>query len=186
MFLVDTPSRTLMLFLGTLLCAHLCFFDFANASDQPAYILGPGDKVRVTVYDEPDLSGELDVSDQGTVSLPLIGSINVSGKSLDDVQSEITDKYEEKYLIDPQVSVDVLNYRPFFILGEVRAPGSYQYMAGMTVLNAIALAGGYTPRARKSQIKITRDNVSPDFRDLVGEDEPVMPGDVLTVAERLF
>jgi protein involved in polysaccharide export with SLBB domain len=158
----------------------------ARADDRPAYLLGPGDKVRITIYDEPDLSGDLAVSDQGSISMSLIGQVNVAGRTLGEVQSEITQRYAEKYLVNPRVNIDVLNYRPFFILGEVKNPGGYPYVAGMTVVNAIALAGGYTPRGSKRGITIKRTNIKDGKEQSATEDGPVLPGDVIRVPERLF
>src|SRR5437868_11183018 len=104
-----------------------------SAADAPAYKLGTGDKVRVTVFNEKDLSGDFDVNDQGVIALPLIGQVPVRGKSLSEVETTIAGRYGKDYLIDPKVNVEVLNYRPFFILGEVKNPGSYPYVNGMKV-----------------------------------------------------
>ena len=158
----------------------------ATAADEPAYKLGPGDKVRVTVFNEKDLSGDFDVSDQGFIALPLIGQVQVSGHTISDVESLITQKYGKDYLVDPHVTVEVLNYRPFFILGEVKNPGSYPYVSGMTVVNAVALAGGYTARANKDRIYIKHGNDPKAPEQRVEEDSPVSPGDVIRVPERFF
>jgi polysaccharide export outer membrane protein len=155
------------------------------AADPTGYTLGTGDKVRVTVYNEKDLSGEFDVSDQGTIALPLIGQIAVRGKSPREVERGITEAYGKDYLVNPQVNVEVLNYRPFYIMGEVKNPGSYAYVNGMNVLNAVALAGGYTPRARKDRVYVKRGD-KPAEELVFGEDAFVMPGDVIRVAERFF
>lgn len=158
----------------------------ADTADRPAYKLGSGDKLRVTVFNETDLSGEFAVNDQGDVALPLIGAVRVAGKTLSQAQDIITEKYGAKYLVNPRVSIDVLNYRPFFIIGEVKTPGSYPYVAGMTVLNAIALAGGYTPRADKGHVEIKRAGEASAPEEAAGEDEVVLPGDVIRVKERFF
>jgi protein involved in polysaccharide export with SLBB domain len=118
--------------------------------------------------------------------MSLIGQVNVAGRTLGEVQSEITQRYAEKYLVNPRVNIDVLNYRPFFILGEVKNPGGYPYVAGMTVVNAIALAGGYTPRGSKRGITIKRTNIKDGKEQSATEDGPVLPGDVIRVPERLF
>ena len=150
------------------------------------YRLGSGDKVRVTVYNEKDLSGEYDVNDQGLVALPLIGQVKVGGLTIGDAQQVITDRYGKDYLVNPRVTVEVLNYRPFFILGEVKSPGSYPYVSGMTVVNAIALAGGYTPRANKGRVTIKHASEASGREETVQEDAPVLPGDVIRVPERFF
>lgn len=158
----------------------------ASAADAPAYKLGTGDKVRVTVFNEKDLSGDFDVNDQGIIALPLIGQVPVRGKSLSEVESTIAARYGKDYLIDPKVNVEVLNYRPFFILGEVKNPGSYPYVNGMKVLNAIALAGGYTPRGRQDRVLIKHaDNPKADEQP-AADDTAVLPGDVIRVPERFF
>jgi len=158
----------------------------ASAADAPAYKLGTGDKVRVTVFNEKDLSGDFDVNDQGIIALPLIGQVPVRGKSLSEVESTIAARYGKDYLIDPKVNVEVLNYRPFFILGEVKNPGSYPYVNGMKVLNAIALAGGYTYRAKSSEITVIHYN-DPSHQPVpVSESSLVQPGDTVTVPERWF
>lgn len=156
------------------------------ATERPAYLLGSGDKIRVTVFDEPDLTGDHTVSDQGEISLPLIGRTEVAGRTINDVLAEIIARYGDKYLVDPRVSVDVLTYRPFFILGEVKNPGSYPYHAGMTVVNAIALAGGYTPRADRKYILVKRANSTVPAEQKSTEDDDVLPGDVISVLERIF
>ncbi len=158
----------------------------APADDTRGYALGAGDRVRITVYNEPDLSGEFEVSGQGLVSVPLLGQVQVIGKTTGEVQALLTQKYGKDYLVNPSVSVEVLNYRPFFIIGEVNHPGSYPYQNGMTVINAVALAGGYTPRANHGGIKIKHSNETTEQERDAKEDSVVMPGDVIEVAERFF
>lgn len=154
----------------------------ASGDDQPAYVLGSGDKLRVTIFNEDDLSGEYQVNDQGAVSLPLVGQVQATGKTVLQFEKFITDKFADTYLVNPRVSVEVLNYRPFFILGEVKNPSSYPCSGGLTVLNAVALAGGFTPRAAKSSIKLRRAGLEKE----VGDDTLLQPGDVITVPERFF
>lgn len=154
----------------------------AGDTNKPAYILGPGDRLRVTVFNEDDLSGEYQVNDQGALSLPLLGQVQAAGKTVLQFENYITDKFAETYLVNPRVSVEVLNYRPFFILGEVKNPASYPCSGGLTVLNAVALAGGFTPRAAKSSIKLRRAGEEHEVQD----DTLIQPGDVITVPERFF
>lgn len=157
-----------------------------GAADDAAYRLGSGDKIRVTVYNEPDLSGDFEVSGQGDVALPLIGQVHVANHTITEVETVVTEKYGKDYLVNPRVNVEVLNYRPFFILGEVKTPGSYPYVNGMTVLNAVALAGGYTNRANHDRIYIKRAANPKAGEQEVKEESPVLPGDVIRVAERYF
>ena len=156
------------------------------AGDTPAYRLGSGDKVRVTVFNERDLSGDFEVNDQGSLSLPLIGPVPVQGQTISQAETLITQRYGKDYLVNPQVTVEVLNYRPFFIIGEVKNPGSYPFVSGMTVINAVALAGGYTPRANHDGIVIKRANAPKAGEQRVKEDAGVLPGDVIRVPERFF
>ncbi|MGE5538420.1 MAG: polysaccharide biosynthesis/export family protein [Gemmatimonas sp.] len=169
-----------------LVAALVAFGVPAFALDNAAYKLGTGDKVRVTVFNEPDLSGDFDVNDRGLLALPLIGNVEVQGKTLSEVQALVTSRYSSEYLVNPRISVEVLNYRPFFIIGEVRNPGSYPYVNGMTVINAIALAGGYTSRAAKDRILLKRTVGNAAREQRVPEDGAVLPGDVITVPERFF
>lgn len=160
----------------------------ANAAHaaEAAYKLGTGDKIRVTVFGEKDLSGEFEVNDQGMAALPLIGPVKIAGKTIGEAETLITAAYGKDYLVNPRVTVEVLNYRPFFILGEVQKPGSYPYVNGMTVINAVALAGGYTPRANRDRIMMKRAANPAAGEQQVGEYTAVLPGDVIRVPERLF
>ncbi|WP_241911688.1 polysaccharide biosynthesis/export family protein [Telmatospirillum siberiense] len=178
--------RRFSLLLLVVVIASLLLGGQSMADDKVAYRLGTGDKVRVTVFNEADLSGDFDVNDQGAVALPLVGQVDAVGKTVAEFQAEIAQKYGATYLVNPRVSVAVLNYRPFFILGEVKTPASYPYVNGMTVINAIALAGGYTPRANKQNIVIKRANDPSATEQTVNEDAPVLPGDVIRVPERFF
>jgi protein involved in polysaccharide export with SLBB domain len=156
------------------------------AADAPAYRLGPGDKVRVTIFNEKDLSGDFEVNDQGEIALPLIGQVKVRGKTISEAEALFTQKYNADYLVNPRINVEVLNYRPFFILGEVKNPASYPYQNGMTIINAVALAGGYTPRANKGRILVKRADHAEAGEQPVAEDAPVLPGDIIRVTERFF
>ncbi len=115
----------------------------ASLAAEPSYILGTGDKVRITVFDEPELSGDFEIDASGSLSLQLIGKVKATGLNTRDLRHRIVERLRNGYLLRPQVTVDVLAYRPFYIIGDVKKPGSYPYVSGMTVVNAIALAGGY-------------------------------------------
>ncbi|MGB4100568.1 MAG: polysaccharide biosynthesis/export family protein [Alphaproteobacteria bacterium] len=157
------------------------------ASTNPhEYTLGPGDKVRVTTFGEQDLSGEFEVGGAGKISMPLVGDIAVTGRTVTQVISSIEEKLRGGYLRDPKVNIDVLNYRPFFILGEVIKPGSYPYVSGMTVVNAVALAGGYTYRADKDGVTIEHAGNPNKKEQKADETGPVLPGDIVRVPERFF
>src|ERR1041385_2090741 len=142
---------------------------FAQAADAPllrpsstaaiedSYQLGTGDKVRVIVFGEEDLGGEFQVDGNGRISLPLIGQVQASGRTAAALEADITDQLQNGYLQSPRVSVEITTYRPFYIIGEVTRPGEYPYVNGMSALNAIALAGGFTTRAEESTIYIRRN-----------------------------
>lgn len=149
------------------------------------YVLGPGDRIRVVVFGHEDLSGEFSISTNGTVALPLGGAVTGAGKTPNDLEMAIADALSPDYLRDPRVSVEVLSYRPFFILGEVRAPGSYPYVSGINVRSAVALAGGYTYRAKESHVFITHAGAA-TTRQKAQPDAPVLPGDIVEVPERFF
>ena len=156
------------------------------ATEQPAYTLGSGDRVRVTVFGEEELSGEFEVDGLGAISLPLIREVQAGGLKLRQLEQVITDKLLDGYLKNPRVNIEILNYRPFYILGEVNQPGSYPYVSGMTVVNAVALAGGYSYRAQTKSLLITRANEPGRGEQPATEETVVLPGDILKVPERFF
>jgi len=156
-----------------------------HAQNAAAYKLGVADKVHIIVFNEPDLTGDFDVNDQGILSLPLIGQVHVAGMTLSEAQDVITKKYGT-YLISPRVNVAILVYRPVYVIGEVKHPGSYPYINGMTVLNAVAVAGGYTPRGDKNDIKVKHSDNSAGEEQHIGENDPVIPGDIIRVNQRFF
>lgn len=150
---------------------------------EPAYRLGPDDALRITVFGEGDLSGEFTVDGAGRVALPLIGPVMVDSLTTAEAEALIRARFADGYLKDPRVSVEVTNYRPFYILGEVQEPGAYPYANGLTVRGAVALGGGFTYRADEDDIEIKRKGEAPVD---VGVDGPVLPGDVIDVGQRFF
>lgn len=150
------------------------------------YRLGSDDRIRVTVFGHEDLSGEFKVDGSGHVRLPLIQQVQAGGLTAQELEQAIANKLKPDYLQDPRVSVEVLTYRPFYILGEINSPGSYSYAGGMTVVRAVALAGGYTYRARQDYVYITRGGDSEKKKQRADPDIPVYPGDVIEVPERFF
>lgn len=158
----------------------------ASAQTDQRYNLGPGDQVRVTVFGESDLSGEFKVGDDGNISLPLIGPIKAQGLTTAQLEQTMIERLTPDYVKNPNVSIQVMNYRPFFIIGEVNSPGSYPYVSGMTVLEAVALAGGFTYRARTEQVYIKRSIDGASGENLLPIETAVMPGDVIRVRERYF
>jgi polysaccharide export outer membrane protein len=150
-----------------------------------SYRLASGDRVRVTVFRHADLSGEFALDGAGNFAMPLIGEVKAYGLTTREAEQRIAERLSDGYLVDPQVSVEVLNYRPFYILGEVRAPGAYPYVNGMTVLNAVALAGGFSYRAKQDEFVLQRGGSNTGSIEVAG-DASLLPGDIVTVQERFF
>ena len=157
-----------------------------GASGTVAYKLDSGDKVKVTVYGEDDLSGEFDVDGSGNVRLPLIGQVKAAGLTQHEFETAVEAQLAQGYLINPKVSVEVTSYRPFTILGEVNKPGEYPFENGMTVLNAVALGGGYTYRADKDNVYIRRKGADTEVELPADDKTLVYPGDTVRVDERIF
>ncbi|OFW84100.1 MAG: hypothetical protein A2018_04440 [Alphaproteobacteria bacterium GWF2_58_20] len=158
----------------------------AHKADGPEYQLGAGDVLKITIFNEADLSGEFKVDGIGKIALPLVGNILVGGKTLRQIETAIAAVYADGYLVDPSVNAEVLNYRPFYILGEVQNPGSYPYVEGINVMNAIALAGGFTYRAKEDDFLITRASNVNEAKQAFGPDAVILPGDIIEVQERFF
>jgi len=150
------------------------------------YQLGSGDLLRIVVFGHEDLSGEFEVKGSGHVSLPLIREVKAIGLTLRQFEQAVIDALKPDFLLNPRVSVDVLNYRPFYIIGEVKRPGSYPYVNGMTIVNAIALAGGYTYRAKEKEVLITRARDAERKQEPADHETVVLPGDVIEVPERFW
>jgi len=157
-----------------------------SPEDASIYRLGSGDKIRVTVFGEADLSGTFVVDGKGVVAMPLIGEVTLGGLALREGERLIVEKLREGFLKQPQVGIEVLNFRPFYILGEVKKPGSYPFVDGMTVLNAVALAGGFTYRANKDVIVITRATNPEKSEQEIEPTAQVFPGDMIRIKERFF
>ncbi|MGB0712698.1 MAG: polysaccharide biosynthesis/export family protein [Gammaproteobacteria bacterium] len=156
-----------------------------HASDDH-YRLGKGDELRITVFGETDLSGTFVLDGKGYIAMPLIGEVLLGNLNLRQAEGRIVTKLKDGFLKQPRVSVEVLNFRPFYILGEVKTPGSYPFVEGMSVLEAVAVAGGFTYRAKKSDIEVKRGE---DDRKQVLKlpiDARVQPGDIIRVEERFF
>lgn len=148
--------------------------------------LGPGDKVKLTVFGEEDLSGEFEIDSTGSLAMPLVGEIPVKGLTPRELEKKITEVLNKGYLVSPRVNIEVLNFRPFFILGEVNKPGSYPYVNDLNIINAVALGGGYTSRAKTGKVTLIRASDPSRKEQTVGEDTKVYPGDVVRVEERFF
>lgn len=151
------------------------------------YTLGPGDQIRIIVFGEQQLTGEFRVDAAGEIALPLVGNVHAAGltpRELDRAVSQALSR--SKLYRDPSVSVEVVNYRPIFILGEVSRPGQYPYQPGMTAVTAVAIAGGFTYRAVTDKFSIVRSTNKATVEGAAVRETSVQPGDVVTIFERLF
>lgn len=158
----------------------------ASTPDLSAYRLGTGDRVRIDVFGEPDLSVDAVVDGTGNVNYPLLGSVAAQKKTALELQEAIIAGLSAGYLKDPDVRISVAQYRPFYTIGQVRKPGAYPYVIGLTVEKAIAIAGGMTNLASSRQIYLVREEGVQVRRLKVGLDALVLPGDTLLVEEGLF
>jgi protein involved in polysaccharide export with SLBB domain len=153
----------------------------------PEYRLGASDKIRVITFGEDSLTGEFFIGGSGKVSLPLIGEVQAAGLSISQFQKEVETALKQgEFLKDPHVSVEVLTYRPFYILGEVQKPGEYPYSNGLTVLNAVATANGFTYRANDKKVFIKRADANQEQEFPLTTQLLVAPGDTIRIAERYF
>lgn len=150
------------------------------------YVLGPGDKLKLTVFEEADLSGDYTIDGSGFLRLPLIGNVRAAGLNSSQLEAAIASSLSRGYLRQPRVSVQVATYRPFYIIGAVAKPGEYPYVNNMNALNAIALAGGYTPSAVESSIYIRREGSNTEVKMPVDRSTSIRPGDVVRVNTTLF
>lgn len=151
------------------------------------YTLGVGDKLKVTIYNQKDLTGEYVIDGAGNLSLPLIDTtIKAKGLSLKALEERVIDTFKPDYLLNPKVSIQVLNYRPYYILGEIKNASSYPYVNGITYLNAVVIAGGFTYRAKESYVFVIRDTDPKQQEIKATLDQLVAPGDIIRVSERYF
>jgi protein involved in polysaccharide export with SLBB domain len=157
----------------------------APETTQAELRLAPGDKLRVTVFGEDKISGEYQIDNAGSISLPLAGTLQAAGLTKPELEQSITEKLKSNFR-NPRVTVDVTSYRPFYVLGEVQKPGEYQFRSGLNVLSAIAVAGGATYRASTSTVVIQRAGVTELKEFPQSPTVLVMPGDVVRVPERYF
>ncbi len=157
-----------------------------NGPTYNDYRLGPGDKVRVTVYDETDLSGEFQVDDTGFVRLPLIGQVKALGRTARQLEGDVSTALLDGYLKTPRVNVEVTTYRPFYIIGQVNRPGQYPYTSNMSALDAIGVAGGFTDHAVESTVHIRHQGEVKEYELALDETVQIRPGDVVRVDQTVF
>jgi protein involved in polysaccharide export with SLBB domain len=151
-----------------------------------AYILGVGDKIRIVVFEEPSLSGPFSVAANGDIAFPLIGPVKAAGLAPEQLESAIAGLLNNGYLKDSRVNVEVLTFRPYYILGEVTKPGEYPYSSGLTVLNAVATAGGFSYRANQKRVFIKRIQDNTEHLESLTPSVMLYPGDTIRITERYF
>jgi protein involved in polysaccharide export with SLBB domain len=170
----------------------LLFFFAANSlyaeetMQSGGYQLGPGDKLVISVFNQEDLTGAYTINGAGRFSMPFIGSVEAKGLTITELTDLIVNKLKPDYLLNPRVSIEVLNFRPFYIIGEVKEPNSYPYVEGMTYLNAVAIAGGYTYRAKKGYAMVRRNEDQDGEEEKVEMTNKVQAGDIIRIVERMF
>jgi polysaccharide export outer membrane protein len=158
----------------------------AMAPEEAPYSLDSGDRLRVVVFGQEGLSATYAVDASGNITMPLIGAVPARGASPASLSRAIADKLRQGYIREPHVAVEIDAYRPFFILGEVTTPGQYPYVPNMTIENAVAIAGGYTPRAQRKIVTLSRTIDGIPTRGEAPAITPVRPGDTIIVKERWF
>ncbi|NJM33940.1 MAG: polysaccharide export protein [Rhodomicrobium sp.] len=152
-----------------------------------AYALSPGDKLKVKIFEEPDLSGEFQIDEGGNIAFPLIGDIQAAGLTVDDFRVHLAERLKNGYIRNPRLTVDVLNYRPINIIGEVKNAGQYTYRPGISARDIPAIAGGYTYRADEGTIYVSRGyNKKPITVNLDEAYFQILPGDTIKIPERFF
>jgi polysaccharide export outer membrane protein len=151
-----------------------------------SYKLGPGDQLGISVLNQADLSGDFTLDGEGRFSMHLIGQVQASGLTATELESLLVSKLKPDYLVNPRVSVRVQSYRPYYLIGEVNNTGTFAYVDGMTYLTAIAIAGGYSYRAKKDFVFVIRGDDIDREEIKLDVDAKVKPGDIIRVAERLF
>ena len=158
---------------------------FHKSLQQP-YRLDSGDNLRITVFEQDELTNSYAVDKAGYIAFPLVGAVAARGRTIKQVEAAVAKKLADGFIRDPDVSVEVATYRPFFIMGEVASGGQYTYTPGMTVQNAVAIAGGFSPRAAERDVDVTRNVNGKVLSGRVLVTDPILPGDTIVVRERLF
>lgn len=158
----------------------------ASSFRSSDYVLGVGDRIRIIVFQEPSLSGEFVVDSTGLVALPLIGEVMAAGSTVRGFEESIEQSLRNGYLNDPRVSAEVLNFRPYYILGEIARPGEYPYTSNLTVLNAVATAGGFGPLANRTRVFIKHDGDETESEVQITGATAVLPGDTIRIAKGSF
>ncbi len=178
-------SKIQMLLLG---CA-IAFFGAVRAEEGvtvSTYQLDAGDQIKISVFGEDDLNVKSRLTDAGTISYPFFGEVRVLGLTVGQLESLIIEKLKGDYLVNPRVNVIITEYRKFFVYGEVKDPGGFSFEPGLTLEKAVALAGGFSPRASKDSVEVTRERSGEKSTKRMELDKPVLPDDIINVRESFF
>ncbi len=155
--------------------------------DEDQYSLGASDVIEIIVFGEDDLTVERRVNSRGNISFPLLGAVNVQGQTVNEVAALLTAKLKGDYLVNPQLNVSMVEYRQFYVRGEVNSPGGFAYLPGLTLGKAIAIAGGFTERASRKEMEVSRETKSGKRETLtLPIADAVSPGDIIIVEESFF
>jgi polysaccharide biosynthesis/export protein len=171
---------------AVVVAAPVAYVEPMPVRHDAAYHLDAGDRLRVVVYGQEGLTNTYAIDAGGSITMPLIGSVPARGRTTAGLAAAISAKLRAGFIREPSVAVEIEAYRPFFILGEVAAPGQYPYVPNMTVESAVAIAGGFSPRARRDSVTVTHTDASGTERFVVPPGSPISPGDTVLVSERWF
>jgi polysaccharide export outer membrane protein len=181
------PPRATVSACGALGCgAAAGYAAYPQAMPEAPYLLDAGDRLRITVFGQDGLTNSYAVDAAGNITMPLVGTVPARGLTTAQLSFTLSERLKQGYIREPKVAIEVEAYRPFFIHGEVTTPGQYAYVANMTVENAIAIAGGFAPRADRGKVTLSRTVGGVTTRASVGLNYPLRPGDTLRIGERWF
>lgn len=174
----------------TLLLATIALVSFLGANDSNAneeYLLSSEDILKIIVFGSEELSGQYVIDQDGNITIPLLGDVKAAGITKTQLDKKITKQLiKSSYFVKPNITIDIIDKKPFYILGEVKNPGQYQYVSSLDVFKAVAIAGGFTPRAVKNKVIIIREIDGKKVRIKAGEDAQILPGDSIKVKQRFF
>ena len=190
----SSADLAIHLLLFVLAIAGICagFSERVSAQTPPAaasadsYVLGPNDRIRLKVYGEPDITGEYEINSGGQVSIPLAGHIKAAGATTPQLERSIAAALAKGIVRDPRVNIEIAQYRPYYILGEVKKSGEYPYRLGLTVMDAVASAGGFTYRANENKVFLRRSGAGAEETYALDAPVPIFPGDNIRIPERYF